>query len=173
MKVDLPLKNVTYWLSTEPSIKKCTCVNNRCIRSKISEYQLDPLTWLNSVHMRTPTGSRWSSNNYITRCHRRLKWVAVSSSSAPVAVGDRNPAEWEPEPSLTPGWAAQRKKCCYGRESVPVSNSPLTHNQHQPFRNPFENKVWEVYSFIKKRVRSFIEVSLLCLIMSLLTSACI
>ena len=26
-----------------------------------------------------------------------------------------------------------------------VSNSPLTHNQHQPFRNPFENKVWEVY----------------------------
>ena len=26
-----------------------------------------------------------------------------------------------------------------------VSNSPLTHNHFQPFRNPFENKVWEVY----------------------------
>ena len=30
-------------------------------------------------------------------------------------------------------------------QSLSFSSSPLTHNQHQPFRNPFENKVWEVY----------------------------
>ena len=55
-----------------------------------------------------------------------------------------------------------RKKCCYNTEelgvnmwqSVPVSNSPLTHNQYQPFLNPFENKVWEVY--FSKEVCSFV-----------------
>ena len=41
-------------------------------------------------------------------------------------------------------------------QSIPVSNSPLTHNQHHPFRNPFDNKVWEVYFY--KEVCSFIEV---------------
>ena len=35
-----------------------------------------------------------------------------------------------------------------------VSKSPLTHNQHQPFRNPFENKEWEVY--FSKEVCSFV-----------------
>ena len=34
---------VTYWRSTELSIKRCTRVNNRCIRSKISGYPLYPL----------------------------------------------------------------------------------------------------------------------------------
>ena len=77
---------VTYWRSTEPSIKRCTCVNkqrssgNRCIRSKISECHLDLWTWLNSVQMRTPTGSRWVSNNYIPRCHRWLVSVRGSES---------------------------------------------------------------------------------------------
>ena len=77
----------------------------------MSGYHLDLWTWLNSVQMRTPTGSRWISNNYITRCHRRLE--SVSSSSVPVAVVDRVPAEWKPAPdrglgpSVTHGWAAQ------------------------------------------------------------------
>ena len=70
-----------------------------------------------------------------------------------------------------PGWAAQQNEeevLLWSEElgvnmwqSVSVSNSPLTHNQHQPFRNSFENKVWEVY-FLKKRVRSFIEIRILC-----------
>ena len=55
-----------------------------------------------------------------------------------------------------------RKKCCYNTEelganiwqSVPVSNSLLTYKKHQPFRNPFENKVWEVY--FSKEVCSFV-----------------
>ena len=91
---------VTYWPSTEPSIKRYTCINkqwnsgNRCIRSKISEYHLDLWSWLNSGQMRTPTGSRWRSNNYITRCHRRLESVGVWVA---VPVGDKMP-EWEPAP---------------------------------------------------------------------------
>ena len=108
---------VAYWPSTEPSIKRCTCVNkqknsgNRCIRSKILEYHLDLWTWLNSV-MRTPTGSRQTSDNYITRCHRRL-WSVAVGVRVPVTVGDKMPTEWEPAPdsglapSVTPGWAAQ------------------------------------------------------------------
>ena len=85
---------VTYWPSTEPSIKRCMHLckyaeeqRNRCIRSKISEYHRDLWTWLNSVQMRTPTGSRWVWDNYITRCHRRL-W-AVSSSCSWSQLGTR------------------------------------------------------------------------------------
>ena len=145
-------------------------LRNRCIRLKISEYHLDLWTWLNSVQMCMPTGSRWMSNNYITRGHRRLGSVrdslVVRGSSVPVAVG----GSWEPTPdrglgpSVTHSWAAQLE---WGRSaamvrgtlgqyvaSVSVSNSPLTHNQHQPFRNPFENKVWEVYFY--KEVSSFV-----------------
>ena len=44
----------------------------------MSEYHLDLWTWLNSVQMRMPTGSRWASNNYITRCHRQLESVRGS-----------------------------------------------------------------------------------------------
>ena len=91
---------VTYWPSNEPSIKRCTCVNkqrnsgNRCIRSRMLEYHLDQWTWLNSVQMSTPTGSRWVSNNYIIRCHRRLESVGVQVA---VPVGDKMP-EWGPAP---------------------------------------------------------------------------
>ena len=63
-----------------------------------------------------------------------------------------------------PGWAAQQneeEELRWSEElgvnmwqSLSVSNSPLTHNQHQPFRNPFENKVWEVY--FSKEVCSFV-----------------
>ena len=38
----------------------------------------------------------------------------------------------------------------------------LTHHRNI---NPFDNKVWEIYIFMKKWVRSFIEVRKLCLIM--------
>ena len=102
---------VTYWPSTEPSIKRCTCVNkqrnsrNRCIRSRMS-YHLDLWTWLNSGQMCTPTGSRWAWSNYITRCHRWLGSVGV-----PVAVGDKMPAweqlaDWGLATLRTHGWAA-------------------------------------------------------------------
>ena len=46
---------VIYWPSTEPSIKRCTCVNKR-----------------------KNSGSRWTNDNYITRCSRRFEPVGVS-----------------------------------------------------------------------------------------------
>ena len=115
---------VTYWPSTEPSIKRCTCVNKRK-NSKTGasgrRYRNITLTWGRGWirgwwQMRTHTGSRWMSDNYITRCHRRLE-------SVPVPVGDRMPAEWDPAPdrghgpSVTHGWVAQPE---WGRSAAMV-----------------------------------------------------
>ena len=72
--------------------KKAGEQRNRFIRSKISEYQFDLWTWLNSGQMRTPTGIRWESDNYITRCHK-LELVQVR---VPVAVG----VSWGQDASL-------------------------------------------------------------------------
>ena len=159
---------VTYWPSTELSIKR----RNRCIQSSMLEYHLDTWTWLNLVQMHTPTGSRWVSNNYITRCHRQLGlsvWVRISSVPVGVSWGIRcqhenQLADWglatlsDPQLSST---ARMRKKCCYGRKNFGsicsnLSPSP-THFSHTRNINPFKNEVWEVY-FYKKCVRSFIEV---------------
>ena len=136
----------------------------------MSEYHLDLWTWLNSAQMRKPTGSRWVSNNYITRCHRRLGSVAVRIA---VPVGDKMP-EWELAPdrgSTVEQPGRMRKKCFYGQKnfgSICSSLFPSSfHLSHTTNINPFANKVWEVY-FIKE-LCSFIEV----VIMFLLTSACI
>ena len=111
-----------------------------------------------------PTGSWWMSNNYITRCHRRFESVGVRVA---VPIGDKMP-ECEPSPDrrLGPSGPTVEQPSQNAKEvllwseelwvnmwqSIPVSNSPLTHNQHQPFRIKCER-----YLFIKKRIRSFIE----------------
>ena len=135
----------------------------------MSEYHLDLWTWLNSVQMRTPTGSRCMSNNYISRCHRRLELVSSRQSvrvRVAVPVGERMPAEWESAPdrwlgpSVTPVEqpSRMRKKCCYGQRnswSICGSLSPSpNHLSHITNINPFENKVWEVYFY--KEVCSFV-----------------
>ena len=143
---------VINWLSTEPSIKRCTCVGrqrnsgNRCIRSRISEYHLDLLTWLNSGQIRKPKGSRWMSNNYITRCHRQLESVGVRFA---VPVWDKIP-EWEPAPDRGLGPSGpvveqpsrMRKKCYYVQRnfgSICISLPPSpTHLSHTRNINPFE-----------------------------------
>ena len=64
--------------------------------------------------------------------------------------------------SQDPGWAAQRKKCCYGREknvgSICCCLSPSpTHLSHITNINPFATLSWikcERYIFLKKCVRS-------------------
>ena len=108
--------------------------------------------------MCTPTGSRWTSNNYITRCHRWLESV----SSVPVTVR----VSWGQDAKLrASGWlrawalgdpwlsspAKMRKKCCDGKKnfgSICCSLSPSpTHLSHITNINPFENKVWEVYFY--------------------------
>ena len=62
--------------------------------------------------------------------------------------------------SVTPGWAAHQNEteCCYSQRnlgSICCSLFRLQLNSHtQPFRNPFENKAWEVY--FSKEVYSFV-----------------
>ena len=122
--------------------------------------------------MRMPTGSRWVSDNYITRCYRRLELV----SSVPVAVGVSWGQDAELRASgrqrawaLSDPWlsspARMQKKCCYGQKNLgsicsSLSPSP-THLSHTTNINPFATLSrikCERYIFIKKCVRSFIEV---------------
>ena len=78
---------VIYWPSTEPSIKRCTCVNKR-----------------------RKSGSRWTWDNYIIRCHRRLGSVPVGvgvswgqdtelrASGRRIALGPQWPTVEQPQP---------------------------------------------------------------------------
>ena len=151
----LLLSFVTLWPSAEPSIKRCTCVNNRNKRilSKISEYHLDLWTWSNSVQIRTPTGNRWVSNNYVTRCHKRLELSCSSSSSYSCCwnqLGTRYQRENQfadrglaalSDPRLSSP-ARMRKKCCYDQKNFgsicsSLSPSPI-HLSHTTNINPFE-----------------------------------
>ena len=126
---------------------------NRCIRSKTSRYSLDR-GWVEFGANATLTGSRWMSNNDITRCHRKFELGGVSCSwssscssrqwePAPsIGLGPQDPrlsstAEWERSDAKDIGTWGQYVAVCS------VSNSPLTHN---PFAT-LSNKVWEVYFF--------------------------
>ena len=128
---------VIYWPSTEPSVKRCTCVNKR-----------------------KNSGSRWTIENNITR---------YPGGSSHLETGCRSENQLQTEGFwflVTLGRATQakmRKKHCYGRGRTWVNiavrlclHSFLTHNKH----HLFENKVWEIYIFIKKCIRSLLESSL-------------
>ena len=93
-------------------------------------------------------------------------WVGVRVA---VQFQSQLPAEWEPAPDRGLGSSGPRlsSPAEWGRSAAKVrgtwgqyvavcsvSNSPLTHNQYQPFRNPFKNKVWEVY--FSKEACSFV-----------------
>ena len=115
-----PIKYVIYWPSTEPSIKRCTCVNKR-----------------------KNSGSRWTWDNNITRCPGRFELVGDKMSN-----WDQLQTEGF-GPSLAHGWATQprweRGAAMVGRTWVkitvrPCLHSPLTHKKH----HPFENKEWEI-----------------------------
>ena len=169
--------SVTYWSSTEPSIKRCTCVN----KQKNGEAgafgrgcRNIPLTrgrgwiWCRCVR---PTRGRCTSNNYITRCHRRLESVSsgkFNSSRSGRQLGTRCRIESQRQteglglqwPTVEQPSQDEKEVLLYSEElwvnmlqSVYVSNSPLTHNQHQPFQIKCERNI-----FINKCVRSFIEV---------------
>ena len=132
----------------------------------MSEYHLDLWTWSNSVQMRTPTGSRWTANNYLTRCHRRLELV---QTAVPVAIGvswetrcrrenSSRQRAWALSDSRSSSRARKRKKCCYVQRNFGSICSSLfpspTHFPHTTNIKPFGNKVWEVYFY--KEVCSFV-----------------
>ena len=132
--------SVQYWLY-------CQSIN-RCIRSKISGYNLD-CGWAEFGANATLTGSRWASNNYITQCHREfeLVWVSCCWSSS---CSSRQ-RELAPSRGLGPSGPSveqpsrMRKKCCYSQRNwgsicCSLFSLQLTCNTtfSQPFHNPFE-----------------------------------
>ena len=138
---------VIYWPSTQPSIKKKVypVEDIEDITLTCERVEIGAIT--------TPTGSRWVSNNYITRCHRRLELVGVRSWGQLVGVrvanwGSQNqlqregaaalsdprlsrPAEWEKCAAIVRGTWGQYVVVCS------VSNLPLTHNPSSTLSQPF------------------------------------
>ena len=156
--------SVTYWPSTQPSIgKKVHTVEDITLTCGRVDFGADA----------TPTRSRLMSNNDITRCHSWSQLVGVRGSSR----------LWEPAPSRGLGPSGPlveqpsriRKKCCYSQRnlgSICYSLFSLQLPSHtQPFRNPFENKVWEVY--FSKEVCSFFHYCWFCFRMYMYTYSCI
>ena len=160
-------RGVRHWPSTEPSIKRCTCVSKRTnSETDASGRRYRNITLIRGRgwirwwwQMHTATGSKWMSNKNITRCHRRLESVRI-------AFGDRVPAEWEPAPdkglgpSVTHGLAAQpgfERSAAIVRRTLGqyVAVCPrLQLTSHTQPTSTLSNKVWEVYFY--KEVCSFV-----------------
>ena len=85
------------WPSTEPSMKRCTCVNKR-----------------------KNSRSRWVSNKNITRT--QTAWVSWSWSLLRTRCRSESQRQTEGfGPSVTHGWATpakMRKKCSYGQKNL-------------------------------------------------------
>ena len=129
-------------------------LRNRCTRSKISRYNLDRGR-VELGAFATPTGSRWVSNNYITRCHRHFELVGVSW------ISSCSLRQWEPAPSrgLGPSGPSfeqpsrMKKKCCYSQRNFGLICCSLFSLQLTSHTQPFRIKC-ERYIFLKKCVRS-------------------
>ena len=170
---------VTHWPSTEPSIKRCACVTAKQVHPvediEISPWPVDVVEFGANAYAHRKqvdvkqlynqvTRTAWVSSSQL-QFEFEFRLQSVKLQSQLETVENKMPNS-EPAadrvlgPSVTHGWAAQprsERNAAMVRgtwvnmwQSVPVSNSPLTHNQHQPFRNPFQNKVWEVYFFYKE-----------------------
>ena len=128
---------VTYWPQPSCQKKKCTCVNNRCIQSKISGTTLT-VEGLNWVRIVTLARSRWVSNYHITpvtgssdQLERRC-WNEnhVPAEAGPPGPRLSSPGEWERNAAV-----ARRvggSICC---SSV---QSPTLLSHSKTFSNPFE-----------------------------------
>ena len=130
---------VTYWPSTELSIKRFTCVNNRRIQSKISGYHLDLWTgWIrcncdaheklvdvNQLYksVQQTVGVSWSSVSWSSSCSSR-QWEPAPDRGFAARSDPRlsSTAEWERSAAIVRGTWGQYVAVCS------VSNSPLTHN---------------------------------------------
>ena len=159
---------VTYWPSTELSIKRCTCVNKqKNSETGVSGWRYRNITltcghgWIRWWwQMRTPTGSRWAWQLY--NQVPQTAWVSSSWSkdASGVRTSSRQKAWALSDPRLSSP-ARIRKKCCYSQKnfgSICSSLSPSpTHLSHT--RNITLSRIkCERYIFIKKCVCSFIEV---------------
>ena len=112
----------------------------------------------------TPTGSKFTSNNYIIRCHEQFELVGVSLLGFELHFeAVRTSSQQRAWVLTTPGWAAKQNEkrsaaVVRGTEDQYVAvfsfcNSPLTHNPFTTLFQPFRIKC-ERYIFLKKCVRS-------------------
>ena len=126
-------------------------------------YHLDLWTGWNRCHF----DAHWKQVD-VKQLHNQMPQTAWVSWCQVVGVwvavrGSENQLQTE---SLGPQWPSveqlsrMRKKCCYSQRnlrSLCCSPSRLHLTFHtQPFRNPFENKVWKVY--FSKEVCSFVTI---------------
>ena len=126
------------------SDEKCTCENNRCIRSKISGDNLDCRRVELSTNV-TLARSRWVSNYYITpatgssdQLEKMLEWEPCPRRGCPPGPRLSSPGERERNAAVARRVGGQYVAICS------VSDSPLTDNT---FRNPFQpfQIKWDVY----------------------------
>ena len=137
---------------------------NRCIRSKISRYHFDLWTgWIRcncDAHRKQVDVKQlynpvpqtvWVSWSQL-QLEFEFEFESVRTSSRQSACGPRWP--------LVEYLNRMKKKCCFSQRnlgSICCSLFCLQLTSHtQPFCNPFENKVWEVY--FSKEVCSFVNI---------------
>ena len=136
-------------LTFDPAVRQETV----CIRSEISRYNRDRGR-VEFGAIATPTGSRWVSNNDITRCHRQFKLVGVSYLEFELQFeAGRTSCQQRAWALRTPVEQPSRiKKCCYNTEELVVnmlqSVSSQTHLSHATLSQPFRIKS-ERYIFLK------------------------
>ena len=121
---------VIYRPPTEPSIKRCISVNKR-----------------------KKSGSTWTLDNNITRCPDGLSQLETGCQRENQLTdwwlcGPQSPMVEQPSQD-------EKEVLLWSRKNLgQYSHSFLTHNKH----HLFDYKVWVIYIFIKKCVRSFVEV---------------
>ena len=150
------IKPVAYWPRPSCQKKKCTCVNNRCIRSNISGDEGRP--WLSRGWI------EWAENNDITRGETGSQAVGVQISWREDA-GMRTISH-QGLSLQAPGWAAQenRKERVWYPEEWGVNmlqslfSLQLTSHTIIPFVNlsNYFNKVRGIYCVRSSLLRRYI-----------------
>ena len=178
------IHTVTYWPSTEPSIKRCTCVNKRKKQVHpvedvgISPWPVDVVEFGADAYAHRKRVSVKQLYNQVPQ----MAWVS-QFESVPVqsqsqleigcprsenqhqteGMGPQDPrlsspAEWGRSAAMVRRTLGQYVAVCPHLQLT--SHTKPTSTLLQPFHNPFENKVWEVYFY--KEVCSFFEVVHYC-----------
>ena len=158
---------VAYWPSVEPSIKRYTCVNKRKKQVHpvedvgISPWPVDVVEFgADACAHRKQVDGRQLYNQVPQTAW--VSWISSCSSSWRWDAGVRTSSRQKAWALRTYGWAAHQnaKEVLLWPEelgvnmwqSVSVSNSPLTHKKHQPFRIKCERYIFykEVCSFVNR-----------------------
>ena len=137
---------VVYWPLTEPTIKRRPCVNKRKKKRK----QVNVLKKYRQVpELVELVGDRKA------KVRANLQTEGCGPQGTPVE-------QPQPRCGRSAKWVLEDNTAGLGQENslVNIAVCPCLHTSltHKRNINPLENKVWEIYIFMKNCVRSFIEV---------------